>query len=199
MRRWVCPRCETGKLAPSKPRLDDTRRYCLPCSDKTGRLVKRACPTIEAKKEARQTAQAERAARVRAKQRTKRCAAQEAARERKRALWEARPGVDLRAETARIWKTVRRVAKAEGKELLLHAKYGMPPIELRAGRGAGEHGHASPANGAVVYVSPPASVRLLEGEILADVPQRQRVRRQIPVSAGSTPAVRTMARWWNFR
>lgn len=46
-KRWVCPTCGGGVLAPSRPRKDDVRRYCLPCSKKTGRLVERTCPSLE--------------------------------------------------------------------------------------------------------------------------------------------------------
>jgi hypothetical protein len=45
--RWVCPNCGAGKLAPSRPRKDDVRRYCLPCSERTGRLVERLSPSLE--------------------------------------------------------------------------------------------------------------------------------------------------------
>lgn len=43
MRRWVCPLCDEGKLAPERARRDDTRTYCLACSERTGRLVRRTC------------------------------------------------------------------------------------------------------------------------------------------------------------
>lgn len=33
--------------------MDDTRRYCLPCSDKTGKLVQRVCPALESVRERR--------------------------------------------------------------------------------------------------------------------------------------------------
>lgn len=46
-RRWVCPKCDAGCLAPSRPRKDDVRRFCLPCSAKTGRLVERVCPAAD--------------------------------------------------------------------------------------------------------------------------------------------------------
>ncbi len=46
--RWECP---NGKhpavLAPTKPRKDDIRRYCLPCSEAKGRLVTRVAPRLE--------------------------------------------------------------------------------------------------------------------------------------------------------
>lgn len=48
--RWKCPLCDSGVLASSRPRLDDVKRYCLKCSEKTGRLVKRVCPTLDAKR-----------------------------------------------------------------------------------------------------------------------------------------------------
>ncbi len=47
MRRWVCPTCGKGKIAPARPAIDDTRRFCLPCSETTGRLVSRHCPSLE--------------------------------------------------------------------------------------------------------------------------------------------------------
>ncbi len=47
-KRWVCPTCNTGILAPSKLRKMDSRRYCLKCSAKSTLLVERACPSREA-------------------------------------------------------------------------------------------------------------------------------------------------------
>lgn len=45
--RWKCANCNHGLLAPTKPRKNDVRRYCLPCSAKTGKLVERVSPTLE--------------------------------------------------------------------------------------------------------------------------------------------------------
>jgi hypothetical protein len=50
--RWTCLNCGEGGLAPTKPRRDDVRRYCLPCSAKTGRLVERVSPSLERRREA---------------------------------------------------------------------------------------------------------------------------------------------------
>jgi hypothetical protein len=36
---WKCPHCGKGKKGPSRMAPDDSRRYCFPCSDKTGKLV----------------------------------------------------------------------------------------------------------------------------------------------------------------
>jgi hypothetical protein len=47
MKRWVCPQCGGAQRAPERPRKDDARRYCFPCSTKTGRLVQRTCPVLD--------------------------------------------------------------------------------------------------------------------------------------------------------
>ena len=54
-RRWVCPKCQSAKLAPSKPRKKDTRRFCLPCSEETGFLVERTCPALDREREEKAT------------------------------------------------------------------------------------------------------------------------------------------------
>jgi len=51
--RWKCPQCNEGILAPTKPRKNDTRRYCLPCSAKQGTLIERTAPALQAKREKR--------------------------------------------------------------------------------------------------------------------------------------------------
>lgn len=49
--RWKCPTCNGGVLAPTRPRLNDVRRYCLPCSAKAGVLVARIAPALEKQRE----------------------------------------------------------------------------------------------------------------------------------------------------
>jgi len=51
--RWKCEMCDDGLLAPSRPRKNDVRRYCLPCSAKRGTLVERTAPALEKKREKR--------------------------------------------------------------------------------------------------------------------------------------------------
>jgi predicted SprT family Zn-dependent metalloprotease len=51
--RWKCPTCNAGVIAPTKPRMNDVRRYCLPCSAKAGVLVERIAPALEKKREAK--------------------------------------------------------------------------------------------------------------------------------------------------
>lgn len=54
--RWRCEQCQHGLLAPMRPRKNDVRRYCLPCSSKTGVLVERVAPTLEKQRSARKEA-----------------------------------------------------------------------------------------------------------------------------------------------
>ena len=51
--RWKCEQCGHGLLAPSRPRKNDVRRYCLPCSAKQGTLVERTAPALEKQREKR--------------------------------------------------------------------------------------------------------------------------------------------------
>lgn len=88
MVRWVCPNCDQGKLAPSRPRRDDVRRYCLACSEETGRLVERAAPALDRKRQQRSARLAE-----------KRKAVAQREAERERARYTV-AGVDLRQEMA---------------------------------------------------------------------------------------------------
>lgn len=52
--RWECP---NGKhpaiLAPQRPRKNDVRRFCLPCSEQAGVLVERTAPSLERKRAAK--------------------------------------------------------------------------------------------------------------------------------------------------
>jgi hypothetical protein len=89
-RRWVCPRCGGGVLAPGRPRRDDVRRYCLTCSARTGRLVPRVCPSLEAERQRRVLRQS--AARERHRERERTAAA-------KRYMVD---GLDLRKELLRL-------------------------------------------------------------------------------------------------
>lgn len=59
--QWKCPNGHTGVLGPSKPRRDNICRYCLQCSAKTGKLVERVAPALEAKRQTKAQAAKERA------------------------------------------------------------------------------------------------------------------------------------------
>ena len=91
--RWECP---NGKhpavLAPTKPRKDDVRRFCLPCSEAKGRMVPRLAPRLEAaRSEALTRRKGEaRAARVKEKEKT--------------AAFYTVDGVNILAELSVIWR-----------------------------------------------------------------------------------------------
>jgi hypothetical protein len=110
LKRWLCPSCNVGKLAPSKPRKNDTRRYCLPCSEKTGRLVERACPALDKKREAATSARDER--------QTKAKAAKQA---REESRWAVK-GEDLRVawDKMRRLKAIRDALRGRSKEWQIH-------------------------------------------------------------------------------
>jgi hypothetical protein len=96
--RWECP---TGrhpsKLGPRRPRLDDVVRYCLPCSEGTGRLVQRIAPALERARAAGVERAKARSARRRQSDATARQRAVEAETERYTI-----EGVDLRDEVKRL-------------------------------------------------------------------------------------------------
>lgn len=92
-RRWVCPReCGGNVLAPGKMRRDDARRYCLGCTEKTGRLVARVCPALERERE--QAREQRRAAEKRKRERASRAKARAKRRREQRYIV---MGYDVRA------------------------------------------------------------------------------------------------------
>ena len=101
MRRWVCPACGSGKRAPERARMDDTRRYCLRCSSKTGRLVARVCQAAEKRRATKATRAAAKATTLR-----------ERTREQDAARFTA-AGVDCRAE-ARVLAMLFPTLRARG-------------------------------------------------------------------------------------
>lgn len=96
--RWECPTgSHPAQLGPRRPAADATVRYCLPCSEATGRLVLRVAPVLE-------RARADAAERSKAKATRQRATA---ARARARALAAETArytvaGHDLRDEAARL-------------------------------------------------------------------------------------------------
>jgi len=96
--RWTCLTCGEGGLAPTKPRRDDVRRYCLSCSAKTGRLVEKVAPSLEKKREAQTARTQERSKKKRQKEASRRVRI--TAHER---LVQKREKL-VRAEAERLWK-----------------------------------------------------------------------------------------------
>jgi len=112
-RRWVCPNdCGNNVMAPGRMRRDDVRRYCLPCSESTGRLVERLAPALERVREEKAAA--------RRKRERKAAAAATAKR------WCLVDGTDVRpmfrrARSLKVWKregdgVARAVRKHENKD-----------------------------------------------------------------------------------
>ena len=105
MKRYKCPRCEVGRNAPGRMAPDDVRRFCLPCSEATGKLVTMACP-------ARETAKA----RTKAKAKAKR----DRDREKERQKYLLHDGSDARdivkeLQALKVWKD-------EGGQVLKRAR-----------------------------------------------------------------------------
>jgi len=48
--RWNCPNGCPGVLGPSRPRMNNICRYCLPCSQTAGILVERGAPALNQKR-----------------------------------------------------------------------------------------------------------------------------------------------------
>lgn len=114
--RWRCPHCEHGLLAPSRPRKNDVRRYCLPCSAQHGRLVERIAPSLE-------------------KQRTQRAALvqQKQTKKRQRIAKQLQPVKDeqriqtkrlaiITKEAERIWRLMDQPAHRLPKIQLVHSR-----------------------------------------------------------------------------
>lgn len=103
--RWVCPDCEAAIHAPSRMKADDVRRFCLECSGRTGFLVARACPVLDAKRSAK---------RKRAQQK----AATKAKRKRQKTWRSTRSREAERAEQRRVQKELAawRRAHTERRE-----------------------------------------------------------------------------------
>ena len=95
--RWQCPSGQhPGELGPRRPRADALVRYCLPCSQQTGRLVPRVAPALERKREASAARSA-----TKAKVKRQRTAADKLAAVQRETDRFTVAGVDLRDEARR--------------------------------------------------------------------------------------------------
>lgn len=104
-KRWVCPLCNGGVLAPERPRKDDVRRWCLDCSRKTGRMTERTCPALDRARTEKKAKVAAKRTRVQTERRERIVAERSAA------------GEDLYVMARRLWKlpalTERRSRRIE--------------------------------------------------------------------------------------
>jgi len=125
--RWKCANCDHGLLAPMKPRKNDVRRYCLPCSAKTGKLVERVSPTLE-KQRAIKTVQRK----VQTQKKNAKVTVKKKARRQKVSSIKKRQAM-IEKEGQRIWKLME--AWHKGKR--------MPKITIVNARNQHGAGHAT--------------------------------------------------------
>ena len=109
--RWKCPTCGHGLLAPTRPRRNDVRRYCLPCSSKAGVLVERVAPALDAQRAARDVARRERERKARERERDRKHRANNTPRKVAQRKWSTvgEYGMNLERETARLWKLLAKM------------------------------------------------------------------------------------------
>jgi len=125
--RWKCANCDHGLLAPTKPRKNDVRRYCLPCSANTGKLVERIAPSLDKQRTAKKAAVKKKtvAKRATVAKRTAPAKAQQRV--------DAQRAKMIHAEAEKIWKLMQPYHK--GKPL--------PKIVIARGKNWGsQYGHA---------------------------------------------------------
>lgn len=125
--RWKCANCDHGLLAPTKPRKNDVRRYCLPCSAKTGKLVERIAPSLDKQRTAKKAA-------VKNKTVAKRASvAKRTAPAKAQQRVDAQRAKMIHAEAEKIWKLMQPYHK--GKPL--------PQIKIARGKNWGsQYGYA---------------------------------------------------------
>lgn len=125
--RWKCPTCDSGVLAPSRPRMNDIRRYCLPCSKKAGVLVERVAPALEKQREVRAEAN-----RAKAKAKRATVAKRNAPKKAEAAAIKKRDTV-FNKEADRLWKLFQ--------EAIPHQYIGKrPPLNIVFTRSRGTSG-----------------------------------------------------------
>lgn len=144
-KRWVCPDCGKGALAPSKMTEVDVRRYCLPCSKRTGKLVRRTCPALTVERERAKQQRLAREQRKRATRRRQNLAKREAQIARETVC-----GVVVRALvrkwlTLAAWPTRHASRRGEsGGMNVFQLRQGAPEIVIRRSKKNDERwtGHA---------------------------------------------------------
>lgn len=145
-RLWSCPNpdCdEPAVRAPSKPRRDDIRRYCLKCSVKTGRLVPRVCLALEKEREEKAAKAKEKASEATERRRIQR--------EKDKAAKlanETVSGVDLRGLMPKFWDALQKAAK----QLNISTYSTMPVLRIVSARRPGSSGKGSPWKGVKLSV-----------------------------------------------
>jgi len=125
--RWKCEICDNGLLAPSRPRMNDVRRYCLPCSADTGKLVHRVAPSLEKKRAVKKVAVTKRTTSKRA------TVAKKVAPIKEQQRIDAQRAKMIHKEAEKIWKLM----------LPFHKGKPLPSIDIvRAQNRGAQYGHA---------------------------------------------------------
>lgn len=102
--RWKCEICDNGLLAPSRPRMNDVRRYCLPCSADTGKLVHRVAPSLEKKRAVKKVVATKRTTSKRATVAKKKAKVQHRQKAIKQVQTFGHEGFHIEKEAKKIWK-----------------------------------------------------------------------------------------------
>ena len=105
--RWKCPTCGHGLLAPTRPRRNDVRRYCLPCSSKAGVLVERIAPALDAQRNRRDAQRREREKAQRERERKRKNTPRKVAARQFSKVGQY--GMPIQTETARLWRMLRHM------------------------------------------------------------------------------------------
>ncbi len=98
LKNWTCMTCQTTVRAPSRPRKDDVRAFCLTCSESTGRFVRRVCQALERERTERLVSAAAKSAAAKT-----RAAARAAKAKATAAAKYIVADVDIMAEAAKYW------------------------------------------------------------------------------------------------
>jgi hypothetical protein len=142
--RWKCEICDSGLLAPSRPRMNDVRRYCLPCSADTGKLVHRVAPSLEKKRAVKKVVATKRTTAKRA------TVAKKVAPKKEQQRIDAQRTKMIHKEAEKIWKLMQPY----------HNGKALPSIDIvRAQNRGKQYGHASAGSNHIqVNVDPDQSV-----------------------------------------
>lgn len=127
--RWKCPTCGHGLLAPTRPRRNDIRRYCLPCSSKAGVLIERVAPALDAQRAARDAARRERERKTRERERKRKNTPRKVAAQQFSKFGEY--GMPIQDETKRLWAMLRHMPPTyRGARRTISRSTTMPPPKV---------------------------------------------------------------------
>jgi len=123
-------------LAPTRPRRNDVRRYCLPCSSKAGVLVERVAPALDARRTARDAARRERERKTRERDRARKERASNAPRQVAQRKWSKVGEFDMNIEreTSRLWKLLSNMPTTLPKSQVARSRserLDPPKVELK--------------------------------------------------------------------